>query len=588
MIRIEDFLFLENVEQSQAESLIATYSNLSFETTQDFRDYFQRQGIRLVIKQNQESLIAFDDTQVLLERLKNFKSSTDYDYVKKYIIREKIIDEAVQVGKIEFAKNEFDSLAKEELDPFFGFIVRKMLTGNENGVLPSENLKAILDEQNRRNTEINTDINVQVERDSTGKIISFKNYLKNRGFVSFDTTTERYAPRSFDYVIDKSFTSIPEAVEAERYVLEKAEEWATDINVSADEAVFLEKLRKLINEDSTSVPALESKIEKLQLQLSEAEEVQQNMNDTNDNLLEAIEQLSVEFNQKVSESEAKDAQIVTLNQTIDSTLTDLGTSVTAQIENAADAFDALSTKLEEQSKKSEEAATKQLEAFEKAVGGIVGGITDALKPKEPEPDPENPAAEIINQILERWDGMTVITERSYPKFIQILDILGAKKPSKSTYVFVPPAKGNLYNPSEEIKQHLKWNNEIKVQIKALLPQINDKTKAQTILTNVNDIRNDSTGSFNNTALIATIRDALGAWVDDVAKIRGVATPIIRKLALELGANFPNSNDLGNDKPSAVLAASRISAKLTTDTDQLINTLTILDEIKNNIGTGFGW
>ena len=74
MIRIEDFLFLENVEQSQAESLIATYSNLSFETTQDFRDYFQRQGIRLVIKQNKESHIAFDDTQVLLELLKKFKS----------------------------------------------------------------------------------------------------------------------------------------------------------------------------------------------------------------------------------------------------------------------------------------------------------------------------------------------------------------------------------------------------------------------------------------------------------------------------------------------------------------------------------
>lgn len=375
MIRIEDFLFLENVEQSQAESLISTYRNLSFETSQEFRDYFQLQGVRLVIKQNQEALVAFDDTQVLLERLKNFKSSTDYDYVKKYIIREKTIEEAVQVGKIELAKNEFDSLTKEELDPFFGFIVRKMLTGNENGVLPSENLKAILDEQNRINTQVNMDMTVPVERDSTGKIISFKNYLKNRGFVSFDTTTERYAPRSFDYIIDKSFTSIPEAVDAERYVLEKAEEWATDINVSADEAVFLEKLRKLINEDSTSIPALESKIEKLQLQLSEAEEAQQNMNDTNDNLLEAIEQLSVEFNQKVSESEAKDSQIVSLNQTIDSTLTDLGTSVTAQIENAADAFDALSSKLEEQAKKAEEQAKSQLDAF---TSGITA-IADAIK-----------------------------------------------------------------------------------------------------------------------------------------------------------------------------------------------------------------
>jgi hypothetical protein len=374
MIRIEDFLFLENVEQSQAESLIGIYGNLSFDTSQEFRDFFESQGVRLVIKNVTESVIATDDTQVLLERLKNFKSSTDYDYVKKYIVREKLIEEAVQVGKIEVAKNEFDSLTKEELDPFFGFIVRKILTGNENGVLPSENLKAILDEQNRRNTEVNLDPTVPVERDSTGKIVSFKNYLKNRGFVSFDTTTERYMPRSFDYVVDKTFTSIPEAVDAERYVLEKAEEWATDINVSADEAVFLEKLKRLINEDSTSVPALETKIEKLQLQLNEAEEVQQNLTDTNDNLLEAIEQLSVEFNAKVAEVEVKDSQIITLNETIDSTLTDLGTSVTSQIENAADAFDSLSSKLEEQAKRAEEQAKAQLDAFKDGIGAIAAAL----------------------------------------------------------------------------------------------------------------------------------------------------------------------------------------------------------------------
>lgn len=375
MIRIEDFLFLENVEQSQAESLIGIYRNLSFDTNQEFREFFESQGVRLVIKTATESVIVNDDTQVLLERLKNFKSSTDYDYVKKYIVREKLIDEAVQVGKIEIAKNEFDSLTKEELDPFFGFIVRKILTGNENGVLPSENLKAILDEENRRNTEINLDLTVPVERDSTGKIVSFKNYLKNSGFISFDTTTERYMPRSFDYVVDKTFTGIPEAVEAERYVLEKAEEWATDINVSADEAVFLEKLKKLINEDSTSVPALETKIEKLQLQLSEAEEAQQNLTDTNDNLLEAIEQLSVEFNAKVSEVDVKDSQIVTLNETIDSTLTDLGTSVTAQIENAADAFDSLASKLEDQAKRAEEQAKAQLDAFRAGIEQIASALT---------------------------------------------------------------------------------------------------------------------------------------------------------------------------------------------------------------------
>lgn len=382
MTRIEDFLFLSNIEQSQAESLIAKYPNLSFETVKEFTDFFQKQGIKLSKAKNKNPVK--DDTQILLDRLKEFKSSTDYDYVKKYIIREKVIEESIRTGNIELGKNEFDSLVKEQLDPFFGFIVRKILTGSENGVLPSENLKAIFDEQNRNQSEF-IDVTAEVNRDENGKIISFKNYLKNKGVIKFDMVSDRFRPNNFSYVINKNFTEIPEASDAERYVLEKAEEWGSDINISTDEAVFLEKLKKLINEDSTSLPALEAKVEKLQLQLNEAEEMQQTMSDANDNLVEAIEQLSSDYNTKVNENEAKDTQIAILNETIDETLTQLGNSVSNQLEDVSQAFDDISAKLEEQSsKRSEELkqiqeqaaaqAAAQLDAFKQSIGQIASAI----------------------------------------------------------------------------------------------------------------------------------------------------------------------------------------------------------------------
>lgn len=616
MIRIEEFLFVENIDQTQAESLIDRFPNLNFRTKDEFYKYFETQSIRLQKGKTKPAITSTgnapngdpgNDTQLLLERLKNFKSSSDYDYVKKYIIKQKVIQDSISSNNLDLGRSTLNEINQEKLDPFFNFVVRKILTGSETGLLPSENLKSIFDDltkKTKRENEINTeDI---VPRDSDNRIISYKNYLKNRGSIHVPLVDYRFTVPSVDYVIPKSFSSIPEAVNAEKNVLKKAEEWSSDVTIVADQAVLIEKLKELINEDDRTVPGLELKVENLTIQLEAAKEREQSLVTTTDNLVEAIDQLSNEYLLKAAESQAKDQEIIQLNQAIDNTLSNLQTSVSSQLEDSKASFDNLSAKLEEEAnKRSEEIkasqqqaaeaakaaaeqSAAQLAAFEKAIGGITSGLTDALKPKEPEPSPENPATEIIKQILDRWDKMTVIPESSYNKFVQILDLLGAKKPVKSTYVFLPPAKGNPYTPSEEIKQHLKWNTELKPQIKALVVSLTDKKKAETILKNVTDISNDNAGSFNNNALIATVTDALEAWVEDAAKVRGVATPFIRRIALELGAKFADSNDLGNNKEAARLGVTNIREKLTRDTEQLINILTILDEIKNKLNTGFGW
>jgi hypothetical protein len=589
MIRIEQFLFENGIERTQAEALIAQFPTLQFPTAQEFIDYFESQNITLTYETklgvNRE---VFQPKDELLQKFKDFKSSTDYDYVKKYIAEQRRIQAAIDSGDIVRSSNLLEGITNQPLDPFFNFIVRKMLTGSETGVLPSESLRSLLDELTKK-TQQDIDTTVGVSRDELGRIISFDNYLRNKGVVKVELLDERFAIESFNYVVDKKFDQLENAITAEKNVLRRAAEFDTLFPVDAtgdgvvDNRDFIENLKQLIVSDSNSVAALQSRLEVLQTQLSDINELVNIKDSDLDDLNRIIAELSVERSIIEEENAVKDETIIALNAVIDATLAQLEDRVSQQLTNTTDAFDALATQIEAQAKKSEEASAKQLAAFEKAVSGLA----DSLKPAEPEPDPENPAAEVIKQILDKWDKITVISETTYTKFVRVLDILGAKKPTKSTYVFVPPAKGNPFNPSEEIKQHLKWNNELKPQIKSIVAGLADKAAAEEVLRNVNDILNDVNGSLNNNGMYNTIVAALDAWVEDQAQVRGFATSVIRKIALEVGSKFPATNDLGGSRSLAFQAATGIKTRLSRDQDQLINILTILDEIKNN-GAAFGW
>lgn len=587
MIRIEQFLFEQNVEQSQSESLIAQFPNLSFNSPSDFINFFEKQNISL---SKNKTTTTFVDKQELLQRFKDFKSSTDYDYVRQYISEEKKIQNAISAGNVSIETNLLDGITKQPLDPFFNFVVRKLLTGSETGVLPSEQLKSLLSELTKK-TKQDIDTELDVTRDEIFRVVSFDNYLRNKGSVRVDLLDDRFTIESFNYVIPKEFTQLPDAVGAEENIFKKASEFSTlfpDGTIdAADQQSLVENLKKLIVEDSNSIPALQANLESLQDRLTNLNDLvslkQENIADLN----RVIEELSAQRNLIVEENVIKDETITALNEVIDATLSQLEDKVAQQLTNTTDAFDALATQIESQAKKSEEASAKQLEAFQKAVGGIA----DALKPKEPEPDPENPAADIIKQILQKWDNITAITNDSYKAFDDIMTDSGiTNKPVKSTYVFVPPAKGNAYTPSEEIKQHLKWNNEIKSQIKSTISTVSDEAKAKKILANVDVILKDSKGSLNNEALKRTVEDAIFAWSIDLAAVRGNFAPIIRKLALEMGVDnidWNNINGYGGDPKRAENVKNILIPKIPTDTRQLINLLTILDEIKQG-GAGFGW
>jgi len=580
MIRIEQFLFEYNVEKTQAESLVAQFSNLMFGTTQEFVDYFASQNIQLSFNTSRgANKPTFEDKNLLLQRFKDFKSSTDYDYVKKYISEQRKIQSAIDSGNIKLSSNLLDGITSQPVDPFFNFIVRKMLTGSETGVLPSESLRSLLDELTKK-TKKDIDITVGVTRDDIGRVISFDNYLRNKGSLKINLLDDRFTLETFNYIVNKEFNQLEEAVGAEQNVLRRAAEFDTLFPDDAtgdgviDNRDLIENLKKLIVADSTSMPALQSKLKSLQSELNSLNELVDLRDEDINDLARIIEELSDQRNSIVEENEIKDQAIISLNEVIDATLADLEDKVSQQLTNTTDAFDALSTQIESQAKKSEEAAAKQLAAFEKAVGGIA----DALKPVEPEPDPENPAAEIIKQIFAEWDKIYIIPNSKYNNISNIFKNLEVKSPpTRLDYVFTPSPNNNSFGSGQEINQILKWNDTFKSQFKTLVSSITDKTKATAVLA-------DAKVLASNTGGIQELRDVIQnvfeEWSQDSGRIRGVAKSMINKAVLELDPTYKFVSD------DATKTYAQDFIRNVNDPELLLRIVRILSEITNVVDKSF--
>jgi hypothetical protein len=592
MIRIEQFLFEQYVEETQAESIISEFPNIMFNTTDEFFEFFEQRNIKLVKKiANNPRKESYPPREELLQRLKEFKSSTDYDYVKKYIAKETLIRNEISAGNITKDTNLLDSIKSEPLDPFFGFIVRKILTGSESGVLPSEELKNILNELTKK-TQQDIDTTVAVTRDETGRVTSFDNYIRNRGSINVEVLDERFTITSVNYVVPNEFKSLPDAIVAEKNVLKKAAEFVTlfpsqggdgnktgtGTGVPTDQQSLTENLKRLIVEDSNTVPSLQAKVQNLSEQVDNLNELVQLKQEGIDDLSRVIEELSDKRNQILDENAIKDDTIITLNEVIDSTITELEGKVSEQLTNTADAFDALATQLEAQAKKAEESAAKQLAAFEKAVGGIA----DALKPKEPEPEPGNPAADIIKQIFTEWDKIYAISNSRYSSVESILKTLEVKSPpSRLDYIFVPPAASNSFGPGQEINQILKWNDTYKSQFKDLVNGVTDKTKANSILTETKKLSSNNGGISDIKNVIEVVFDE---WSGDIGGALGVGRPIVRKSILEMDPTYSFTGKTDGDTKTKGISLIRA----TNDTQMILRVLRILSEISNVVDRGGSW
>jgi|694.fasta_scaffold00957_45 hypothetical protein len=349
MITIEEFLYLENISETQSRSLIQQYPNLKFDTPNDFREFFSREGISL----RKEIISTKNEKTLLLERFKSFKNSNDYSNVKKYIeeqikLKSKLKEIKNTGGTIEDISNTLSDINSDPIDPFFNFVIRKILTGSENGTLPSEELRDILDKLISDSSVEYYDEKSDIVRDTNGIIQSFKNIFKNKGRLRVPLLDERFLLSDFRYMIETKFVSLQDAVTAEDSVLKKASDAASidQINGNNNETnKFLSDLSNLINQDGNSVTSLRAKIASLEETISVKNDIIQSQIDAEVRMDESLSALSQEgaiLNQTVQTLEESNKN---LQEQIDTKLNEIDKTIQSQMSSISSTLEDLTTTL---------------------------------------------------------------------------------------------------------------------------------------------------------------------------------------------------------------------------------------------------
>lgn len=341
MITLEEFLYLENVQETQARKLLTQYSGLKFESPNDFRTFFVQDGVRLV----QEPIDEKTEKTLLLERFKSFRGSVDYSNARKYIeeqlrLNKRLKEVQESGGTVESVSNILNGITVEPVDPFFNFVIRKILTGSENGILPSEELRNILDTLIEESTKEYYDETSDLVRDDEDRISSFKNIFKNKGRIRVPILDERFILSDFRYIVNTGFSTLPTAVNAEKNVLDRIAQAVASGDPLADQ--FLSDLNNLILADPNSVAGLTAKIKELEKEI----EVKQASIETR--IVKEIEHeqyidsIATDNLQKESQLEAKDAVIAELSNTIDTKLKEVEQNIQSQMSTVSTAIDTLS------------------------------------------------------------------------------------------------------------------------------------------------------------------------------------------------------------------------------------------------------
>jgi hypothetical protein len=353
MITLEEFLYLENVDEMQSMTLLKNYNGLHFESPSDFRNFFKQEGIQL----RQQKIDTKTEKTLLLERFKSFRGSVDYSNARKYIeeqlrLNKKLRDVRTTGGTIESITSILNNIEQEPADPFFNFVIRKILTGSENGTLPSEELRTILDKLIKESSKEYYDETSDLERDTDDRIKSFKNIFKNKGRIRVPILDERFFKEDFRYIVKTEFSSLPDAVSAEENVLRKASEAAaTDIAAGNDNATkkFLSDLSNLINEDGNSVVALKAKIASLEDMLVVKNDIIQDQIDAEVRIDESLTALALESANKSNTIQTLEETNKNLQEQIDTKLNDIEKNIQSQVSSISSAIDNLSNNVISQS-----------------------------------------------------------------------------------------------------------------------------------------------------------------------------------------------------------------------------------------------
>jgi hypothetical protein len=355
-IDLVKFLFLSDVDINQAEYILDNYPNFTMSTYQEFFDFFKNNGIKL----NRYKQTTSDERLNLLEKFKSFKQTYEYEIVKKFINEQKQASLLLGTRDAQAIKDAINSIEKYDLDTFDYYIVRKILTGSETGVLPSEQLKPLLEELIKVNTDVFAE-DADLERDEYSRVISHQNIFKNKGRIKIPVLDDRFTTARFNYIVQRGFESLPEAVSSERNILKKIEGMTT----SAELDMFLSDIANLRNEDENSIAGLQIKIENLEGIIDAKQELIDSLVDKEIENEAFIDAIAVDNINKDQQLEDKDVAIQDLQTTVDETLSAIQQDVTSQISNITSALDTLSQVVVDQANAANKSQDDQINALKK-------------------------------------------------------------------------------------------------------------------------------------------------------------------------------------------------------------------------------
>ena len=343
MITIAEFLYLDTIDETQSRGILndPKYANLSFRTPNEFREFFSSEGIRL----RKETIGTRTERELLLERFKSFRGSTDYLIARKYVeeqfnLKNRLREIQSSQPNVETITSILNDITSPPSDPFFNFIIRKILTGSENGVLPSEDLRNILDRLIEENSREYYDESSNIIRDSQDIIESYQNIFKNKGRIRVSISDERFLSSDFRYIIDTSFQSLPDAVSAENDISSRIREAIQSGDEDASE--FLSKLDNLVSANSNSIAGLNAKIKQLENELQIKQEQVNSLIDREIENESFLESIATDNLKKDEEIVSLKTTIDTLQDQIDETLVTLESEISTQINNVTSAIDTLS------------------------------------------------------------------------------------------------------------------------------------------------------------------------------------------------------------------------------------------------------
>lgn len=396
-IDLVKFLFLADIDINQAEYILDNFPNFTMSTYDEFFEFFKSNGIKLERYKQTTS----DERLNLLEKFKSFKQGYEYEIVKKFINEQKQASALLGTRDAQAIKNAINSIEQYDLDAFDYYIVRKILTGSETGVLPSEQLKTLLEELIKINTDIFAE-DVELVRDENERLISYQNIFRNKGRIKVPILDERFTTKRFTYIVQRGFESLPEAVSSERNILRKIEGMTT----SAELDLFLSDISNLKNEDENSVAGLQAKIENLESIITQKQELIESMVDAEIGHEAFIDSIAMDNMIKDQQIEDKDESIKNLQETVDQTLTNLQDNVTSQMTTITSALDALSQVVVDQANAANKSQDDQINALKRELedlknqlrntgggtsgGGTSGGGTSTLTSGGPPGGPSGP------------------------------------------------------------------------------------------------------------------------------------------------------------------------------------------------------